>query len=107
MLYRVLAIGTALLLLAGCATTMQKPPEPPPVCGKLDDILRGLEKNARYAYTADAIDSHGRVHEWFINPKTRHWVQIHVYSNLRACIEDKGYDWHWAVETHPQKPVKK
>ena len=104
MLYRVLTIFTAVLLLSACAAAPPpKPPEPPPVCGKLDDILLRLEKNARYAYTADAIDAHGRVHEWFINPKTRRWVQIHVYSSLRACIEDKGYDWHWAVETAPKK----
>jgi hypothetical protein len=106
MIYRFLAAFAAALLLAACAATptpKPKPPEPPLVCGKLDDILLSLEKNARYAYTADAIDSHGRVHEWFINPKTRRWVQIHIYSNLRACIEEQGYDWHWAIETASKK----
>src|SRR4051812_2442809 len=107
MLYRVFVIGSALLLLAGCAEVPHQLAEPPPVCGKLDDILHDLEKDARYAYTADAIDSHGRVHEWFINPKTHRWVQIHVYSNLSACIEEKGYDWHWAVDTQAAKTDKK
>ena len=108
--YRVLTAFAAVFLLSACAAAPPPPLSPPPKaaevprdCGKLDDILLRLEKNARYAYTADAIDSHGRVHEWFINPKTRRWVQIHVYSNLRACVEAKGEDWHWAVETAPKK----
>ena len=105
-----MAAFAALLMLSSCAAVPPPPPqkaqktaEAPLECGKLDDILLKLEKNAAYAYTADAIDSHGRVHEWFINPKSRAWAQIHVYSNLRACIEARGYDWHWAVETSPKK----
>lgn len=102
MLYRFSSLCFALLLLAGCAAPPAPPataaPAPRLVCGKLDDILHNLEKNARYAYTADAIDAQGRVHEWFINPKTRHWVQIHVFSDLHACIENKGSYWHWALD---------
>ena len=104
MLYRILSACAVLLFLAGCAAPPASPVPAaasatmPIKCGKLDDVLHDLQKNARYAYTADAIDSHGRVYEWYVNPKTRHWVQIHVYSNLRACIEMKGSYWHWALD---------
>lgn len=104
MLYRIFACIT-LLALAGCAT-LQLPAAPaaPPAkatprqeCDKLDNLLRKLSKNASYAYTADAIDRNEGVHMWFVNPKTHMWKQIRVYNNLRACVENEGSDWHWAI----------
>lgn len=98
MLYRVF-VCLAFMTLAGCATLPETSakPAPHPVCGKLDDILHELSKEARYAYTADAIDKREGVHMWWVNPKTHMWKQIRVYNNLRACIENEGSDWHWAV----------
>ncbi len=101
MLHRVLPAFVGLIFLSACAAPPPPPvqkPAPHPVCSTLDHMLHELEKNANYAYTADAIDSHEEVHEWFVNPRTRKWVQIHVYSNLKACIEFKGSDWHWALD---------
>jgi hypothetical protein len=101
MISRVLLLCCLLAGLAACTPLL--PPStaaqaPPLVCDTLDNMLRKLEKNARYAYTADAIDSRERVHMLFVNPKTRNWVQLHVYSNLNACIDMKGSDWHWAMD---------
>jgi hypothetical protein len=108
MIYRIF-ICVTLLALAGCAslpfpqtskspTINAKAAAPLPTCDKLDNMLRHLSKNARYAYTADAIDRNEGVHMWFVNPKTREWVQIRVYDNLRACVENQGGDWHWAID---------
>lgn len=100
MISRAFLVCGMLASLAACAPPPppKAPATPPPVCDTLDKMLLKLEKNARYAYTADAIDSHERVHMLFVNPKTRKWVQLHVYSNLNACIEMKGSDWHWALD---------
>ncbi|MEZ0223325.1 MAG: hypothetical protein ACAH83_02135 [Alphaproteobacteria bacterium] len=102
MLYRIFLCAT-LLALAGCASMPQITTTPAtkaasaPVCDKLDNMLRELSKEARYAYTADAIDTREGVHMWFVNPKTHAWKQIRVYNNLRACVENEGSDWHWAI----------
>lgn len=101
MIYRIFMCA-ALLALAGCAmlTEPAEPaakPAPRQECDKLDNLLRRLSKNASYAYTADAIDRKEGVHMWFVNPKTHEWKQIRVYNNLRACVEDEGTDWHWAI----------
>lgn len=98
MLSRTAQACALLLFLTGCAAAPGPPPAPLPKCAKLDDMLHALEKNARYAYTADAIDAHEEVHMWFINPKTRAWVQLHVSSDLQACVEAQGTDWHWALD---------
>jgi hypothetical protein len=104
MIYRIF-VCVALLALAGCASLPLPQTTAPaakraaaPVCDKLDNMLRTLSKNASYAYTGDAIDKNEGVHMWFVNPKTHAWKQIRVYNNLRACVENEGSDWHWAID---------
>ncbi|TAL38974.1 MAG: hypothetical protein EPN97_03145 [Alphaproteobacteria bacterium] len=102
MIYRIFTC-VALLALAGCETVQLPAAQPAssqapkPVCDKLDNMLHKLSKDASYAYTADAIDKREGVHMWFVNPKTHMWKQIRVYNNLRACVENEGSDWHWAI----------
>lgn len=92
------------LLLSGCVAA--KAPVKPevttaassfPRCLHLDEMLRLLNKDAKFAYTADSIDVHARNRMLFVNPDTREWVQLGVKDNLEACIELEGVDWKWAV----------
>jgi hypothetical protein len=92
------------LLLTGCVTA-KEPAKPEattaassfPRCLHLDEMLRLLSKDAKFAYTADSIDVHANNHMLFVNPDTREWVQLGVKDNLEACIELEGVDWKWAV----------
>lgn len=92
------------LLLGGCVTAKEAPkPEVTtaassfPRCAHLDEMLRLLSQNAKFAYTADSIDVHANNHMLFVNPDTREWVQLGVKDNLEACIELEGVDWKWAI----------
>jgi hypothetical protein len=81
--------------LGGCAGT---PAVMGQKCDTLGNMLAGLSKDARYAYTAQSIDSRHRVHMWYINPESRAWVQLRIYDDLHACVELEGQDWQWALE---------
>jgi hypothetical protein len=78
-----------------------RPPAPElQLCEKsLDRMLLKLSKNARYAYTADAIDSMGGVHMFYINTLSRRWAEVHVYDDLHACVESRGPAWRWRQPT--------
>ena len=68
-----------------------------PECAKVEIMAKRLIAERNLAYLSDAIDSDHNVHMWFVNGKTGRWVQIKVDSDLMACIEMEGYDWHYAA----------
>lgn len=103
------------LLLGGCVSAETPKPEATtaassfPRCLHLDEMLRLLSQNAKFAYTADSIDVYARNHMLFVNPETREWVQLGVKDNLEACIELEGVDWKWAMDggqDASKKPVR-
>jgi hypothetical protein len=73
-------------------------------CQTLDQTLKILVSQRRLGYLADAIDSKGLVHMWFVSNTRREWAAIVVDHALNACITSQGPAWHYALE--PAQPPR-
>lgn len=73
-------------------------------CQTLDQTLKILVSQRRLGYLADAIDSKGLVHMWFVSNARREWASIVVDHALNACITAEGPAWHYALE--PAQPPR-
>lgn len=67
-------------------------------CQKLDRQLKFLIAERSLAYMAQAIDSKGLVHMWFMSRDRREWASVTVDSQLTACITAQGTDFRFALE---------